>query len=231
MSGRRTSDVEGLPRGGPFFCVGRGSTRRARRRAPLSAAVLAALTVGAAPVALPASVQAQTVDGPASTAASVPARLAITLHARDGSAVRIGQVELAAPVDGVQRFSLTMDHAVFTDHFLSMREFKCLPGGSEILCHVPYPYPHPGTVREGDAAWLEHALLFMFKRPSEFGAKLWNGVYWKLQRTGRGWSGAPQAVDLNLIGAPPDKPGPPYPPTRRDDMPAGARWYERITIE
>ena len=205
---------------------------------PASAAVLAtvatltwATVTGEAQAAEPSPARTASAPGAMSTGTSLADTLAITLHARDGTSVRIGRVDLGPPVDGTRRFALTMDPAVFTDHFLSMREFKCLPGGSEILCHVPYPYPHPGTLREGDAAWLEHALLFMFKKPSEFGAKLWNGVYWRLQKTERGWSGTPQAVDLNLISAPPDKPGPPYPPARRDDMPAGARWFERISIE
>lgn len=226
MSARRTSDEKGLPKGSPFFRLMRRVARRVARLAVPTAVRGATLLSGVA-----MSLAAQAAEGPPLTAAPASTRLAITLHARDGSAVRIGHVDLAAPVDGTRRFGVTMDHAVFTDHFLSMREFKCLPGGSEILCHVPYPYPQPGTLREGDAAWLEHALLFMFKKPSEFGAKLWNGVYWRLQRTERGWRGTPQAVDLNLIGAPPEKPGPPYPPARRDDMPAGARWFERITIE
>ncbi|RVT49846.1 hypothetical protein ENE75_19455 [Rubrivivax albus] len=155
----------------------------------------------------------------------------VTLHARDGSTVVIGQVTFTPQPDGSAHFALTMDHARFGDHFLSMREFKCLPGGTEILCHVPYPYAQPGTVRDGDLAWLEHALLFMFKKPSEFGAKLWNGVYWSLKPEGQGWVGTPQAVDLNLISAPPDKPGPPFRKPLRDDMPADARWFVRLTID
>ena len=48
----------------------------------------------------------------------------------------------------------------------------------------------------------------------------------------RGLIGTPQAIDLNLISAPPDKPGvPPYRPALRDDLPAGARALEKITIE
>jgi hypothetical protein len=155
----------------------------------------------------------------------------VRLHARDGSSVVIGHVVFDPAADGRIRFAFKLDTAPFSDHFLSMREFKCLPGQGEILCHVPYPYPQPGTVAADDLAWLEHSLLFMFKRPSEFGARLWNGVYWKLRRQGEGFVGTPQAVDLNLIGAPPDKPGAPYRPALRDDMPAGARWFEKLTIE
>jgi len=169
--------------------------------------------------------------GVTSATAAPDGTRSITLHARDGSTVVVGQVAFTPQPDGSARFAITLDHAPFTDHFLSMREFKCLAGGTEILCHVPYPYPQPGTVRDGDLAWLEHALLFMFKKPGEFGAKLWNGVYWQLKPQGSGWVGTPQAVDLNLIGAPPDKPGPPLRKALRDDMPGDARWFVRLTID
>jgi len=121
---------------------------------------------------------------------------------------------------------------VFKDFFLSMKEFKCLESAVEIFCHVPYPYPQPGTVSATDLAWLEHALLFMFKTPAEFGAKLWNGVYFQLQPTERGWEGRPQAIDLNRISAPPAQPGtPPFRPALRDDIAPAARYFNRLTIE
>jgi hypothetical protein len=192
------------------------NTRPWRRGLPKGSPFLLAACLGAGMGAAPAAPQG-TMD--------------LKLHAGDGSALTIGQVAFTPQPDGSARFTLTLDGARFTDHFLSMREFKCLPGGTEILCHVPYPYPQPGTVRDGDLAWLEHALLFMFKKPSEFGAKLWNGVYWRLEPAGTGWVGHPQAVDLNRISAPPDKPGPPFRPALRDDMPADARWFVRLTIE
>jgi hypothetical protein len=97
---------------------------------------------------------------------------------------------------------------------------------------VPYPYAQPGTVSTTDLAWLEHSLLFMFKTPTEFGAKLWNGIYFQLKLTERGLEGTPQAVDLNRISAPPDQPGvPPYRAALRDDIAPGARFFNRLTIE
>lgn len=160
----------------------------------------------------------------------------LALHARDGTRVEIGSVRFD-PVPGgaadARRFALSIDHAPFRDHFLSMREFKCLDGSGEILCHVPYPYSRPDTVTPGDLAWLEHALMFMFKKPADFGAKLWNGVYWQLRVTPDGTlEGRPQAIDLNRIGAPPARLDvPPYRPAQRDDMPEGARWFVRLTLE
>ena len=84
----------------------------------------------------------------------------------------------------------------------------------------------------GDLAWLEHSLLFMFKTPRDFGAKLWNGVYFKLRLAATGLEGSPQAIDLNHICAPPDRPElPPYRPALRDDIAPGARWFGRLSID
>ena len=91
-----------------------------------------------------------------------------------------------------------------------MKEFKFVEGGAAVFCHVAYPYPQPGTVSvlpgAADFAWLEHALLFMFKTPTEFGAKLWKGVYFQPRQTDQGLDGRPQAVDLNRTSAAPDQP-------------------------
>ncbi|MBL8349839.1 MAG: hypothetical protein JNL87_05955 [Burkholderiaceae bacterium] len=156
----------------------------------------------------------------------------ITLHQRDGGAVALGSVTFTPTPDGRSRFVLALRPEAFKDFFLSMKEFKCVESPVEIFCHVPYPYPQPATVGSADFAWLEHSLLFMFKLPAEFGARLWNGVYFQLRRTERGLEGKPQAVDLNRISAPPDAPGvPPYRSALRDDIAPGARFFDRLTIE
>ena len=156
----------------------------------------------------------------------------VKLHAKDGSSVDIGQVVFTPRADGRTAFVWKADTSRFTDHFLSMREFKCLPGQGEIMCLVPYPYAQPGHVAANDLAWLEHSLLFMFKKQSELGAQLWNGVIWKLAADGNRLAGTPQAVDLNRIASPPAKTDvPPYGAAQRDDIPVTARWFNKITIE
>ena len=156
----------------------------------------------------------------------------LLLHQRDGGAVALGTVRFTPQADGRSAFALQLRREAFKDFFLSMKEFKCVESAAEVFCHVPYPYPQPGTVSATDLAWLEHALLFMFKTPSEFGAKLWNGVYFQLKATERGFEGRPQAVDLNRISAPPDRPDvPPFRPALRDDIAPGARFFNRLTIE
>ena len=100
---------------------------------------------------------------------------AVLLQARDGSRLQLGTVTFAPADKGRSGFTLVMDPARFKDFFLSMKAFKCVEGGAEVFCHVPYPYPQPGTVSvqpgAADFEWLEHALLPMFKTPTEFGAK------------------------------------------------------------
>jgi hypothetical protein len=162
----------------------------------------------------------------------------IVARLQDQSQVRLGQV-VFSPANPTQagarelvRFQVKLNTAVMTDHFLSMREFKCLPGGSEITCVVPYPYAHPGTVGPGHLTWLEHNLLFLFKRPADFGAKLWNGVIFKFTETDTALVGRPQAVDLNAISAPPERLNePPFAEVDRTDFPAGARWLVELRIE
>jgi hypothetical protein len=156
----------------------------------------------------------------------------ITLHTVDEQKLTIGTVTFSKPIDGKYTFTLAMKVDAFTDHFLSMREFKCVGGSRELMCFVPYPYARGQTVTERDFAWLEHALLFMFKQPTDFGAKLWNGVYFQLKRTDTGLRGTPQAVDLNFISAPPaDLTVPPFKPSLRDDYTAKSRWVEFVSIE
>jgi hypothetical protein len=158
----------------------------------------------------------------------------LTAHPRsgEGEPIVLGQVLFEPQADGSARFSISFEHTVFTDHFLSMKEFKCIGGAVELACHVPYPYPQPASVRPGDWRWLEHSLLFLYKQPREFGAKLWNGLYYRFEVDGERLVGRPQAIDLNRISAPPDRPGePPYRPALRDDIAAGARWLDRLVID
>lgn len=152
---------------------------------------------------------------------------------RDQARTRIGTVSFTLPpAGGPARFSVRIDPQVLRDHFLSMREFKCLPAAQEITCFVPYPYRQPGTVSATDLAWLEHSLLFFYKQPADFGAKLWNGVLFRFEVTPTALVGKPQAVDLNRIGVPPEPPDvPPYGPMDRDDFAPGARWLRELRIE
>ncbi len=155
----------------------------------------------------------------------------ITAHTRDGQAITLGTVSFQ-PQGESSSFTLHMDHARFKDFFLSMKEFKCLESAEEIACHVPYPYANPATVSRNDLRWLEHALLFLHKAPRDFGARLWNGLYYRMEITEQGIVGKPQAIDLGQIGAPPDNPAlPPYGPGDRSEITPNSRWISSLSIE
>jgi hypothetical protein len=156
----------------------------------------------------------------------------LTAHTRDGQALTLGTLTFKDDGAGSWSYELHMDHRQFTDHFLSMKEFKCLSGGGEVSCHVPYPYKNPRRISATDFSWLEHDLLFLYKLPREFGAKLWNGLYFQLKDDGQGQLvGTPQAVDLNRISSPPERQDmAPFRPALRDDIPAGTRWIDSISI-
>ncbi len=150
---------------------------------------------------------------------------------RDDQKEPIGRVTFTPGEGGFVHFKLTMLYEKFTDHFLSMKEFKCLEG-PEVACHVAYPYSHPQTIQSGDMAWLEHSLLFLFKQPRDFGAKLWNGSYYRFEPMGKGFIGHAQAIDLNHISAPSSTPNiPPYLADLRVDVSPKERWIDHLLIE
>jgi hypothetical protein len=151
---------------------------------------------------------------------------------REGTRIPIGTVVFTPVNPRLVRFKVRIDGTRFADYFLSMKEFKCLESALEIACHVPYPYRNPQTISDGDLAWLEHSLLFLFKQPRDFGAKLWNGSYYRLEPRAGALIGRPQAIDLNHISAPSATPDiPPYSPEFRDDVSAGIRWIDHLLIE
>jgi hypothetical protein len=191
-----------------------------RSRPALGIAALAAI-VGVLTAGTPTPAQAGDLAGTKT----------ITLHTRDGRSLPIGQVDFR-PDSGRIAYAVDVDHRRFKDFFLSMKEFKCLESETEVFCHVPYPYAHPRTVTATDLSWLEHELLFFFKTPQDFGAKLWNGILVRLEATPKGWVGTPMAVDLNQIGAPPDTATvAPYGAGERSEIDLAKRWFNRITIE
>lgn len=169
---------------------------------------------------------------PGWAASEVPAGVHdIRLHARDGTQVLIGKVDFRHE-GAVATFALDIDRAVFTDYFLSMREFKCLKGDNELQCRVPYPYSNPRTLPGGDPVWLEHALLFFYKPPDDFGANLRNGVIYTLERTADGYAGTSAIIDLNDISGPPDDPAePPFPRAIRFEGSPEDRWFPRLTVD
>jgi hypothetical protein len=104
---------------------------------------------------------------------------------RDGTRLQLGHVQFTRIAADITQFNLKVESPLLVDHFLSMKEFKCLDGATEVTCHVPYPYRNPNTITGGNLVWLEHSLLFLFKQPRDFGAKLWNGSYYQFEVVGQ----------------------------------------------
>jgi hypothetical protein len=153
----------------------------------------------------------------------------IVLHTRDGQAIIIG-VATFTPNGDETGFKIAFDDKKFAEYFLSMREFKCVEG-ADILCHVPYPYAHRDSVTPENLSWLEHALLFIYKTPNEYGARMGNGLIYTMKITPEGIVGTPQSIDLDEIAVPPDNLAVAYfGPDHRYDLQPGARWIESLTI-
>lgn len=99
-------------------------------------------------------------------------------------------------------YSLAMEAAPFTDHFLSMRPFKCIEGPAVHWCHLPYPYEIARDL-SADLTDLEYDLLFVWKPAGEYGIDLWRGVYYRIEPEAAGYRGTLWETDLDRLGVPP----------------------------
>lgn len=132
---------------------------------------------------------------------------AINLLGNNNESIKVGTLHTDVPTDGGSgsSYKIKLDHSKFEDHFLSMRPFKCVPGGKKLWCHTPYPYEIKRHISDDDFTDLEYDLIFVWKPEGEYGINLWNGVYYQLEKTGFGWKGTMQEYDLGILGIPPEK--------------------------
>lgn len=108
----------------------------------------------------------------------------------------------AVHIDDAGTYRVTMNDAPFTDHFLSMRPFKCLEGPDKHWCHVPYPYEIRRNLAK-DPTDLEYDFLFVWKGSTDYGINMWNGVYYKLTENDGKWTGTLHEMDMDTLSAPP----------------------------
>lgn len=123
----------------------------------------------------------------------------VFLEQQDGTRIRIATLVVD---DG--DYAVTMEDAAFTDHFLSMRPFKCIEGPDKHWCHVPYPYDIRRELPEGDLTDLEYDFLFLWKRATEYGINMWNGVYYRLDEEDGRLIGRMHEMDMDILSAPPE---------------------------
>lgn len=122
----------------------------------------------------------------------------VWLQAQDGARIRIATVTEA---DG--RYDLQMNDAVFGEHFLSMRPFKCVEGPDMLWCHVPYPYEIKRDISK-DVTDLEYDFLFIWKPAGSYGIDMWNGLYYELEGDQNTLTGTLHEMDMNVLSVPPE---------------------------
>ena len=126
----------------------------------------------------------------------------ISLVTMDGTAKAVGKVYFS-PNGSSSSYKITWDDAPFTNHFLSMRPFRCLKGPDKNWCYVPYPYENKHKVTAEDLTDLEYDLLFLWKKSNDYGINMWNGVYYKLEIDGDRIIGRLHEMDMDVLSAPP----------------------------
>ncbi len=126
----------------------------------------------------------------------------VWLEGNGGEALEIGTLEIGRSGDSY-RFEFVLADANFSDHFLSMRPFKCIDG-APMYCHLVYPYGKPQTLSADDLASLEYEFLFIVRSPNEYGIDPYHGRYYVLSLEDGVFRGEPKAVDLNILAAPPE---------------------------
>ena len=137
-------------------------------------------------------------------AAEFPSDAGIYLVDSDQTETKIGEVSFTAAENDKSAVVVNMDNSVFTEHFLSMRPFRCLEGEAEWFCYLEYPYDLRSVVTPDDLSDLEYQLLFIRKAPAEFGIDAWNGLYYQLKLELDGTiTGQLLEGDLNSLQSPP----------------------------
>ena len=154
----------------------------------------------------------------------------INLLDNKGKKIFIGTINFSSKAEKIH-YKIHLEHKLFTDYFLSMKEMKCLEG-PELWCHLAYPYNNPRNITKTDFTWLAHDLLFMYKKSSEFGANFYNGIYYDFKLESGKLTGTAMALDLNLLAAPPeDQTQPPITEHDIDELEHTSRWLPTIEIK
>lgn len=167
-------------------------------------------------------------SGSAWGGATLAPEMVITLHATDGTEIDIGILKTTPQGEG-HRIQVILDETKFEDKFLSMRPFKCLPHPTQVVCYLAYPYENKRFISKDDVTDLEYDLLFLHKSPQEYGIDAWNGLYYDLEMTEKGFVGELRETDLNVLASPPEE----LRPIKDEDLhPASEKhWPRRITIQ
>ena len=129
-------------------------------------------------------------------------------------------------------YKISWKDEVFSEHFLSMRPFKCFEGSTKYWCRVAYPYEIKKSVTERDLTDLEYDLMFIWKGSTEYGINMWNGVYYQMEVEDNKIIGRLNEIDMDKLSAPPEK-GNLRPIEEYDLEPAEpeSHWLPKLVIE
>ena len=144
----------------------------------------------------------------------------------DGTRVEIAEIRFDGPT-----YEIVMADGVFSDHFLSMRPFKCLTNDQKHWCHLPYPYEIKRDI-SADLTDLEYDFLFVWKGASEYGINMWNGVYYRLEAEGDRLVGRLHEMDMDQLSAPPEDGN--LRPVREQDLEESdpdSHWLPVVVVE
>ncbi len=136
---------------------------------------------------------------PVAFAGELDGKYDIVLSGADGTDLALGQLTIAD-----DRIAVAMSEKPFSNHFLSMRPFRCMDLERQMWCHLPYPYEKPASVTADDLRSLEYEFLFIHRSATDYGIDAWNGLYFSLSTENENISGMVREVDLNILASPPE---------------------------
>ena len=129
----------------------------------------------------------------------------ISLIDKKGKKHQVAKIIFTPEENNTESFKIKWDDTKFSEHFLSMRPFKCIDG-AQTVCHLGYPYKTKNRISNTDLQDLEYGLLFLHKNEKEYGINFWNGVYYRLKKQENGSiTGTVWETDMNELASPPAK--------------------------
>lgn len=169
----------------------------------------------------------------ATMAADLSGSRGIWLSNAEGERQRIGTIVFTPETAGRTRFSIAMAETL-EEYFLAMRPFRCLTGPRQRLCHFPVER-EARVISADDLVPLEYALLFMRTAPKSLHIDPFNGLYYRMELTGRGIVGRVHDVDMDPFITPDSVPVERRQrPIRAADLTPGdprSHWLPILTIE
>lgn len=155
----------------------------------------------------------------------------VYLVSKSGEETKIATLKFNGTT-GKRSYKIDYDYTKFSEHFLSMRPFKCLETSSQMICHLPYPYKSRQTIKKDDLQDLEYDFLYIHKSPGEYGINFWNGIYYKIQEKPDGsFEGVLMETDMDVLASPPEDYTRPITHASLNENEDGKHHYPRLVIK